>query len=646
MNYVMPILRSKAQRMLSGPVQFSAKPESNSLEARDRANLGASLVQARYEQTNMPAKVDQALSMSFATGVTFLKSFWNPDIGRLTPATIQQPRTQPIQLEGASEGEAPTDASGQPLTEQVRDPQTGEPVVDTLFVDEQMQPVESVEQAFHYRPGDSDTAVRTIFNIRINPEATAWDPGSGLRWLLDTDVIAVETAREMFPDLAEQIDADPDADAVSLTLEKIAASAHTASTQQGTYVGGTSPSKEAFPRVVIQEYWELPNSCYKKGRLVVRIGKVKAYDGEFPDGVFAYTPIYDEPAPMTPMGRPSINDMVSPQDLINRCWTAIDAEMRQSGHGRYAAFDLAGLPEQITPEDRTLIRVPYNTKTMNRSIRDLFTRLEPGNVGGDRWKALDLALRALFDIGGFHEVSRGQVPPGVDSGVAIEHLLEEDRGQLAKAMKALKASLLDWGKKQLSVCRRGYADNVERWLPMDRPDMGFLLESVKGAQLPDPDAITIELEGFQPQSQTAYKAEIKEALGLGLVDPRRAVQLLDLGKGLSPMFDSQSRHYARARRINLLIERGEVQVIQPQLPEGPPLPGEPESLPQVVGPDGLPLVLPEDDDHLIHMLVLDELLLDDMKPPEVRQIAQLIKAERRQWMQEAAAMAAPPGPPA
>ena len=61
------------------------------------------------------------------------------------------------------------------------------------FVDEQKQPVATKDEAFQYRPGDSDTAVRSIFNIRINPEATAWDVGAGLRWLLDTDVIAVET---------------------------------------------------------------------------------------------------------------------------------------------------------------------------------------------------------------------------------------------------------------------------------------------------------------------------------------------------------------------------------------------------------------------------------------------------------------------
>lgn len=639
-NYIKPILRSKTQRMLSGPVQFSAKPGSNALDARDRANLGASVIQSRHELTDMRAKTDQALELAFACGVAFWKSYWNPNTGRLTPATMQVPRQRPMLDE---QGQPMVDpATGKPATELVTG-EDGAPIYDTVFVNEARQPVENETEAFHYHPGDSDTAVRSIFNVRINPEATAFDPGAGLRWLLDTDVISVETAKEMFPEFADRIAPDAAADSVALTLERIAASAHTASTQTTTYPGSTAPNKkDVFPRTTIQEYWELPNSCYRKGRLVVRVGRLITYDGEFPWGVFPYTAVYDEPAPLTPMGRPCINDMVSPQDLINRQWTTIDAESRQSGYGKYAAFDLVGIPEQLTPEDRTVIRVPLNTKTMNRSIRDLFTRLEPGQAGADRWRIIDTALRALFDVAAFHEVSRGQVPPGVDSGVAIEHLLEEDRGQLAKAMRALEASLLDWGKKQLAICRWGYADQVDRWVPVDRPDLGYMLESADGVELPDPDALTLQLEGFKPQSEAAYKAEVKEALQLKLIGPREALRLLDMGRGLNAAFDSESRHYGRAMRINLAIERGQFTIKPPPpLPEGPPLPGEPELLPQVCDANGMPFCLPDDDNHPIHLLVLDEIVLDDTKPAEMRAIAQLLKAERRQILQAAMA-AAPP----
>lgn len=640
MNYIRPIMRSKSQRMLSGPVQFEAKADSNALDAIDRAKLGASLVQSRYEHTHMLAKLDQSLELAMTGGVACLKSFWNGDIGRLTPAMMKFPKFQPAV--DPETGEPAMGPDGEPLEQPVMDA-NGVQAFEEGYVNEEKERVESVDEAFQYRPGDTDTAVRTVFNIRINPEATAWDPGSGLRWLLDSDVIAVEQAREMFPDAAERIKAMDENDAMAMTLERIAAGAATAGTFPATLQAQSAPNKKAgagaLGTTMIQEYWELPSSCYPKGRLMVRVGDVIVNDDVFPWGIFAYTPVFDEPAPMTPMGRPSVNDAVSPQDLINRQWASIDGEMRASGYSRFVSWDLPGIPEQITPEDRTVIRVPLNTKTMGKQLGQMFQRLDPGTVGGDRWKILDAGLRAMFDIFGFHEVSRGQVPPGVDSGVAIEHLLEEDRGQLAKAMRALEASLLDWGKKQLQIAAAMYGD-TKRWLPIDRPDLGVLLEVVDGTKLPDPDSISLQLEGFKPQSDTAYRADVKWGLEQQLIDPRQALKSLDMGRGMNAIFDSQTRHYARAKRINLAIERGQYQVVPSEVPPEGALPGEPELLPQVVGVDGLPFVLPDDDDHLIHMLVLDEIILDDTRNPEARAVAQLVKSERRQIMQERALAAA------
>lgn len=646
MNYLRPIMRSKSQRMLSGPVQFEAQPDSNALDARDRAKLGANLIQSRYDHTHMAAKLDQSLELAMTGGVAILKSFWNPDIGRLTPATMQFPKFEP---EVGEDGQPVLGDDGNPLQRMVMG-EDGQPVVEMRYVDGDKQPVERREDAFQFRPGDTDTAVRTVFNIRINPEATAWDPGSGLRWLIDSDIISVEQAREMFPKEAERIQATGDGDSSAMSLERVAAGSATAGVFPTSNVHNGAPQKgRGRETTLIQEYWELPSTCYPGGRLIVRVGEIVVYDGDFPQGIFPYTPIFDEPAPLTPMGRPSVNDAISPQDLINRQWTAIDAEMRLAGHGRYVSWDIPGVPDQITPEDRTVIKVPVNTRTANKQLSQLFHRIEPGSVGGDRWKIIDAALRALFDIFGFHEVSRGQVPPGVDSGVAIQHLLEEDRGQLAKAMRALEASLLDWGKKQLQIAIWGYSQHdVERWLPIDRPDMGYLLEVVDGVKLPDPESITIQLEGFKPKSDTAYREEVKWAAEQGWLDPRMVLRALDMGRGLSSVFDSETRHYQRARRINVAIEKGQYQVTAPEVPAEGALPGEPESLPQVVGADGLPFVLPDDDDHAIHMLVLDELVLDDTKPPEVRGVAQLVKAERRQIMEEramaAAAASAPTGP--
>lgn len=643
MNYLKPILRARTQRMLAGPIQFAARPKSHAMDARDRAQLAATLVQARFDATSLAAKLDQALELAYAGGVSFFKGFWNRDLGPLTPAEIKQVRKQPVV---GMDGQPMVDPTGAPLMEPVV--VDGEVQFDEVFVDRDMNPVEDQKDAYQYRPGDTDTAVRSVFNVRLNPDCIAFDPGAGLRWLLDTDILPVDEAREMFPDFAGQIDSMGADDALALTLERLAAGAAIAgAVRSGTMPSQHAPNRQASPSTVIQEYWELPSECFPDGRLVVRVGNEIVFDDAFPHGVLPYTPIYDEPAPLTPMGRPSVNDMLSPQDTINRQWTAIDAEMRLNGVGRWISWDHPNVPDQIVADERAIIKIPMTQRLANKGLRDMFHRLETGQIGGDRWRIIQEAKTALWDIAGFHEVSRGQAPPGVDSGVALEHLREEEHGQLAKSMKALSSSLADWGRKQLTIARREYGDDVTRYVAADRPDLGYILESVRGTELPDPEDLTLELEGFKAQSAAGHRAEIKDAMDKGWIDPRRGLQLLDLGKGLAPALDSQSRHYHRARWLNLAIERGQFTMTESEMDDPTDETAPPIPVIDVVHPDGTPMVLPDDDDHAIHMQVLDEIVLDDTKPWPTRQAALALKAQRRRVMdlQQADAAPAPQAPP-
>lgn len=495
-NCIMPALRSRAQRLLSGPIQFDGSPRRNDLDARDRARLGAEWVQSRWKHTHMVQKVDQALMLAFCCGVSVLKGFWNRDIGTLTPAQMQRVKTEPV-MDPLTEEPAVDLFTGQVETKPVMG-DDGQPVIESYYVDDQQQEVPDRESAFHFRPGDTDTAVRSIFNVRINPDATAWDVGAGLRWLLDTDTLPVETAKSMFPEFADKIEPSQQDDLLAVTMERLAASAAVAATMGATNARATTQTnRSALPTTVIQEYWELPNACFPKGRLLVRVGNTKVYDGEFPDQVFPYTPIFDEPAPLTPMGRPSVNDGVSLQDAINQQWTAITNEAKQGGVGRWVSWEIPGVPEQLAPEDRTVIQIPMRGNVINKSLRDMFHRLDPPAVSPDRWRLLDLAKRALQDVFAFHEVSRGQVPPGVDSGVAIDSLREEERGQLAKAVRALETSIIHWATVQLAIAKANYGDQVERWLQSEQADLGYILETVDGVRLPDPDELTLELQGFK-----------------------------------------------------------------------------------------------------------------------------------------------------
>jgi len=631
LNYIEPILHSRIARLTSSSLSWRVVPETNSYDEKDKGKVAVDFLNATWKRSDMDFKVQRSFLIAFCAGVMAFKSFWNKSIGRSTPATkfFEQ---QPIfnQETGAIEPQ-------QPIQQ---------------YVDIDGNPVESEGEAAKIRPGDTDTSVRTIFNIRLNPEAQGWTVAEGFRWAIDSDVVPLSTAKELFPAIADKI-GPLESNESSLTYEKIA---------QGTVRSGTSTSTNPFvgrqssggttqaDMAVIREYWEAPCDYFKQGRLLVVVGGVCAYDGPFPDGIFPYSPLFDTPGTFTPWGRASVNTMISPQNVINRQWSAIVAQADADGIGRYVAWGVPGVPDQITSASQKVIQIPLRTSIANRPIGDVFRRLEPGQVSPDRWKLIEQAKIALFDVGAWHEVTRGQIPPGLDSGVAIERLLESEAGSLKGSVDALKRTYITWARHQLTIAKKNYGADETRWIPVDRPDLGYMVEGVTGDKLPDPESLVLELENFRPQSEAAMRAEVKELMQLQVIPPREGLKMMDLGRGLDAVFDTATRHYSRARKENLNFQTGDVKEI---MVEGFPTFLHVE--------DGSPFLLPQDDDHSIHIDVHNEVALDDSQAWPVRQamlmhIATHRQAVMQQTLQQAAMSVqlaganaqatAPPTPPA
>jgi hypothetical protein len=631
MNYIRPILRARTRRLLPTRIDYQITPDSSSADARDKAVVGERFLAAQYARLDLHQKIDQALELAFCSGLAFLQPFWNPTTGPAMPAQLYL--DVPV-----------ADEQGQPVV----DPQTGQPVTQQqlVYVDAQGQPVEDAEAAFWFRPGDVDVSVRSVFNVRWNPDAKGFTAGDGLRWLIDMEPIPVSDARLQFPEYAAKIQPSATADAY-LTYERLGAAASQGRTQVAK--GTTNSAGQDGATCMVVRYWELPTAHFPDGRLLVLAGDCVVHDGEFPTGgMLPYIPIYDEPAPLTAGGRASVDDMVGPQAVINEQWGAILRASRMVGVGQFVTIQAPGMPDRVTNEDGAIISLPQRI-VAGRKIGDVFQRLDQSSVPSDRWQVIEQAERALYNVGSYHEVSRGQTPPGVDSGIAVRLLTEAEEGQMAKSIAALRASLVHLGRQLLSLARWGYQAGDARWIPVDRPDLGFQIEEVDGAKLPDPERAMLSLEGFRAQSEAEQRAEIKEAVSLGMLTPEEARRSLDLKRGVSALMDSESRHYARARQINLWIERGEVQV-QPVLDtEGQPMP-DPKmngTLPllQSLAPSGLPIVNPDVDRHELHLLVLEELILDETKDPATRAVAQQVYSERLEILRGRMAPPAAPAPP-
>ena len=604
MNYIRPILRARMQRFMSSELSWRAVPQSNSHESRDKAVVATNIVGARWQGAKMDSKTRAALWLAFSSGVGYLKQFWNPELGDLVAATVVLPHP----------------ATGE-LTEYQVDP-SGEPLIDQETGD----PAEDVDSAFTYRTGDTDSAVRSVFNIRVNPDAFGLLPAQGFRWLVDSEVVPISVVKEKYGDVAKKVQAVEGVAQLKQFENLLRSVGQRSNVRVGNHLLTARGSRQLpdHELTLLSEYWEAPSDSLPEGRLIVVGGTELLADSALPQGFVPFIPVYDETRPFDAYGRASVDDLVNPQKVINKQWSLILEEQAVNGIGQWAMFDVPGLSEQITNITAGHIKVPLQSALAGRSIGDIVQRVPPVTVSGDRWRLIEAAKSAMFDIGAFHEISRGSTPPGVDSGVAVQLLQESENSQISDSVKTLKASLLDWGLQTLGVARWGYGNNEERWIPVDRPDLGFLMESVNGIDLPDPETITLDLEGFRPQSLSAFNTEVKEAMARGWIDPRQGLRMMDLGRGIEGAFESETRHWARARGENLAIERGDFQIVVG--PEGTPLEGQPQLLhPE----DGAPYLLPSNDDHEIHIRIHEEILLDDSKPWPTRQLMAIHIAEHR-----------------
>lgn len=623
LNMIRPILRARTNRLLPKNFDWQVTPDSNDYDARDNAKVAERFLNAMRERTALLKQTDIALELAYCGGVAFLKSFWNPTIGSPRPAQLAfvEPVPQPIM-----------GPDGQPLT----DPHTGQPAQQLVpqpvmhYVDENGQPVpdDNPDAAYWFRPGDTDIAIRTLFTVRWNHDALGFSPADGLRFVIDQEAIPTAVAKERYPEFADKITTSSDA-SITLTYQRMAALSSLRTPDRSTPTIAAMAKPEEY--TVVTEYWELPSEYFKNGRLIVFVGDCEVGDGEFPDGLFPYEPIFDEPVPLSPRGRGVVTDMVAPQQIVNEVYASMVAAMRLQGLGQWIGPNVPGMPDIISSQHGQMVRVPLKA-LQGRSIRDVIMPLEHAQVPTDRERILQLAQETLYQVGAFHEVSRGQVPPGVDSGVAVRALAEREDGQIMRAKTALQSALVNVGRAQLKIAKARYQPGDERWLPVDRPDLGYQIESVDGAKLPDPERLLVTVSGFSPRTQEELRADIKEAMLNGWLTPAQGLKALDLGRGIETAFSSEQRHYAKARMQNLWIEQGQVQVVPVPGPDGQPLvdPNTGQPVTQCIGPDGDPLMLPTIDDHAIHMSVLEEIILDLTKPLQVRHLALQVYAEHEQ----------------
>lgn len=163
------------------------------------------------------------------------------------------------------------------------------------------------------------------------------------------------------------------------------------------------------------------------------------------------------------------------------------------------------------------------------------------------------------DISGQHEVSHGQVPPGVTAATAISYLQERDESKLSHTFDSMEEGIEKTAQMSLSYVNEFW--DQKRMVKVTGPEGSFDTMALKGSDLDNNLDIRVEAGSALPVSKAAKQALIMDMMKMGFIDPRKGLEVMDMG-GINKIYEQIQVDQRQAQRENLRMSKVTEQMLE------------------------------------------------------------------------------------
>jgi len=228
----------------------------------------------------------------------------------------------------------------------------------------------------------------------------------------------------------------------------------------------------------------------------------------------------------------------------------------------------------------------------------------------------DRLLMDFEDLSGQHQVSKGQVPPGVTAATAISFLQEQDESMLSTTFGSIEEGFEKIGYQTLCYVKQYW--DTPRIVKVVGRDHQFNVITFQGSDLRDNTDIRVEAGSALPTSKSAKQALLMDLMGQGFIPPEKGLELMEVG-GVQRLYEEIQIDSAQATRENMKMSAVTDEMMQQYLmtfigPMDPatgapslvdPNTGQPLVDPATGMPMPPPLIVPVNsyDNHQIHIQV-------------------------------------------
>jgi hypothetical protein len=161
---------------------------------------------------------------------------------------------------------------------------------------------------------------------------------------------------------------------------------------------------------------------------------------------------------------------------------------------------------------------------------------------------VDRCLMDFEDISGQHQVSKGQVPPGVTAATAISYLQEQDESMLATTYAAIEEGFEKIAYQTLCYVKQYWS--TPRMVKVVGRDGQFNVIAFQGSDLRSNTDIRIEAGSALPTSKSAKQALLMDLMTQGFIAPEKGLELMEVG-GVQRLYEEIQIDSAQASRENM-----------------------------------------------------------------------------------------------
>tara|TARA_R110002051_G_scaffold197208_1_gene264747 strand:- start:198 stop:2123 length:1926 start_codon:yes stop_codon:yes gene_type:complete len=300
-------------------------------------------------------------------------------------------------------------------------------------------------------------------------------------------------------------------------------------------------------RVEVLEYWD------KDGRHRIYSGTEILFDGKGdkkeynPQRGYPIRAIRFHKLPGRFLGMGALEPLISPQREYNAQRSAIISNIRLMGNLQWLVPVNAGV-DKITNRPGGVIRYNPAAPAPKQAGLSPLPNYVMDNVNRTHSEMLDMA--------GVHGASLGKRVAGIESGAAVNALVDQDVAQLQNVLDGIERSAVETARHILNLAKNHFSES--RMVRIFKQDGGMFYRMIKNTDLSDEPDIFIEAGSLFASKIKDRERRAAEMLQLGLLDPAEARSAINFNGVEDEMFRT-------IRNYNMALETLEAAVAGDQI---------------------------------------------------------------------------------